>query len=318
MKIEYSKDVKSNIDLTNEKELKASILGIVKQSIEENHLDFRLTPASAFYKNEIITIIYKAKRFGVDDDFIIITNYRILCVPQSTVNAIIRGEKFNNYSIKDNLLFIDLSSCQDNVYNDIYSLILQYGKANKLIINSDSKYEASFIKANIKPLILKNNDRMVEAYNSLIEKADDLPFDITSIVIDPNEQTLQEIRAEKEKKKKQTINFEGQGERHDDKSLIQNSNSGNVAESKELAEKCHYSFGPAPKGYHQIDVVYAQGPTINWLSNNGNFVKGMQKALGELSSMIKDDEFVCNMRFTTQNMGDTFAVNLAGDLYKKD
>ena len=94
--------------------------------------------------------------------------------------------------------------------------------------------------------------------------------------------------------------------------------SASMPDTSEPDNKCQVAFGPAPSGYHQIDVIYVQGPTINWISNNGDFPRAMGKAISTLLDTLQPDEFVCNLQFTTQNMGDTFAVNLAGDLYKKD
>lgn len=318
MQIKYSKDVKSNIDLLKDEELRASILEVVKESIGDHHLDFSISSANDLYKNEVIRIVFKFKYFGLNANLVIITNYRIINIPQSTINTIIRGEQIDSDNIKNNILFIELNACQDNVYNGEYSLILKYRETDELIINGDSKGDSSFIKKNIKPLILGNNDKMVKAYNSLVEKADDLPFDVTSIIADPSEKTLQEIVTQKLKTENEDNNFEKQDQSADDEGLTEKINHKKITEPDDKPSVCHYSFGPAPKGYHQTDVVFAQGPSVNWISNNGNFVKGMQKALDELGSMLQDDELVCNMRFTTQNMGDTFAVNLAGDLYKKD
>lgn len=313
MQIKYVENIKSNLDMTNKKILRASILRIVQQSIIRNHLDFDLALNNDFYKDEEISIIFKSEHLGLNNNLLIITNYRIVNISQSTIDTIINGENANENNIKDNFLFIDLSSCQDNLYDGSYSLILKYGDNKKLIINANTEHDATFIKKSIKPLILNNNEKMVETYNTLIEEKNTQPFDISSLKIDPKEKTVQDAIQEEA-----DVTNDTNSKKKDSRQEIQDQSKTEEEDNDAKENKCRFSFGPAPKGYHQVDIIYAQGPTINWISNNGNFPKGMDKALEELVKIMDDDEFVCNLRFTTQNMGDTFAVNLAGDLYKKD
>lgn len=310
MQIEYARNVKSNLDIVNKKLLRASILRIVQQAASTNHLEFSLSADNSFYKNETINIIFESKGLGLSNNLVVVTNYRIINVTKSTVDTIVNGEKLDEDNVKDNLLFIDLTACQDNLYEGTYSLILNYRDNKKLIINSETETDAAFIKKNIKPLVLKYNERMVEIYNNLIEKNDNQPFKPSSLKIDPQEKTVQEIINEEEKEQAQSSS-EPVNESKNTKQRMHNQNG--LSNSN-----CHYSFGPAPKGYHQVDIIYAQSPTIEWISGNGNFRNGMAKALEELDKLMEPDDFVYNLRFTTQDMGDTFTVNLAGDLYKKN
>jgi hypothetical protein len=55
MQINYAKNVKTNINLKDNKELRAAILGIVQNAIKLNHLDFTLIENS--YNNESIQLI---------------------------------------------------------------------------------------------------------------------------------------------------------------------------------------------------------------------------------------------------------------------
>ena len=310
MQIEYVKDVKSNLDIANQKLLRASILRIVKQSAITNHLEFSLT-ANNFYETERINIVFKKEHVGLNNNLVVITNYRIINISQSIIDSFIHGEQTSEEFIKDNLLFIDLTACQDNFYEGKYSLILNYGNKKKLIIDSETEDDATFIKSHIKPLILENNDKMVEAYNNLIEKTDNQPFEVSSLKIDPEEKTIQEIIREEEKEQVQASS-----------KAISKSNDNNQFTGSQISNmngNCHYSFGPAPiEGYHQVNIIYAQSPKINWINNTESFTEGMDKALNKLQKLLKPDEFVYNLQFTTQNMGDTVTVNLAGDLYKKD
>lgn len=330
MQINYAKNVKANINLKNNKELRAAILGIVQNAIKLNHLDFTLVGNS--YNNESIQLIFRNITSSSANSILVLTNYRILYINQSTLDNILHGNVLNEQNIEKNILFVDLTSCQDNIYQGEYSLILQYENDRKFTIYSEARSDSNFIKREIKPIILRNNEQMVEAYNRSIEKDGNIPLDISSVVIDPNEKTIQEViddeqRREHEAEEKEKSNkikpvFSIQEHKNitkeKDDSTVPMSRSDESKNNSSKKTRCQVAFGPAPSGYHQIDVVYVQGPTINWISNNGNFPKAMGKALSMLLDMLQPDEFVCNLQFTTQNMGDTFAVNLAGDLYKKD
>lgn len=105
MQIKYVENVKSNLDMTNKKILRASILRIVQQSIIRNHLDFDLALNNDFYKDEEISIIFKSEHLGLNNNLLIITNYRIVNISQSTIDTIINGENANENNIKDNFLF---------------------------------------------------------------------------------------------------------------------------------------------------------------------------------------------------------------------
>lgn len=314
MQIKYDKKVESNIDLTQEKELRIAILNIVQHAIKNNHLDSNIASANGLYTNEIIQLVFRTVPSGFNNNLLIITNYRLLHINQSILTNILHGDSTDNRNLKENVLFINLNSCQDNFYQGNYSLVLQYGNTKQLIIDSEIADDSLFIRNKIKPLVLKNNEEMVEAYNRMLDLEYASPFDISSIEIDPNEEPIQNIVNKNLKiDKTKEIKKAKQNEKNSAPDS-KNSTKQNIATNP----NCQYSFGPAPKGYHLIDVIYVQGETINWISNNGNFNKAMDKAFSELASIINPDEFVCNLKFTTQNMGDTFAVNLAGDLYKKD
>ena len=43
----------------------------------------------------------------------------------------------------------------------------------------------------------------------------------------------------------------------------------------------------------------------------------MDKIMSNFSEFVGPDECIFNMRYTTQSMGDTYAVNAVGDLCKK-
>lgn len=326
MQINYAKNVKTNINLKDNKELRAAILGIVQNAIKLNHLDFTLIENS--YNNESIQLVFRNITSSSANSILVLTNYRILYINQSTLDNILHGNVLRDQNIEKNILFVDLSSCQDNLYQDEYSLILQYGNDMKFTIYSEARSDSAFIKEEIKPIILRNNEQMVEAYNKSIEKDSNIPLDISSIVIDPNEKTIQEVIDDEQQKEREKEEREKSNKIKPVSSIQEHKNitkergdsvaSASMPDTSEPDNKCQVAFGPAPSGYHQIDVIYVQGPTFNWISNNGDFPRAMGKAISTLLDTLQPDEFVCNLQFTTQNMGDTFAVNLAGDLYKKD
>lgn len=330
MQINYAKNVKANINLKDNKELRAAILGIIQSATKLNHLDFTLIGNG--YNNESIQLVFRNITSSSANSILVLTNYRIIYINQSTLDNILHGNALNEQNIKKNILFIDLTSCQDNIYQGEYSLILQYGNDKKFTIYSEARSDSDFIKEKIKPIILRNNEQMVEAYNKSIEKDSNIPLDISSIVIDPNEKTIQEVIDDEQQREHEAEENEKSNRlkpvspiqehknitKEKDDSTVPLSKSDENENNSSKNARCQLAFGPAPSGYHQIDVIYVQGPTINWISNNGNFPKAMGKALSTLLDTLQPDEFVCNLQFTTQNMGDTFAVNLAGDLYKKD
>lgn len=73
----------------------------------------------------------------------------------------------------------------------------------KFTIYSEARSDSAFIKEEIKPIILRNNEQMVEAYNKSIEKDSNIPLDISSIVIDPNEKTIQEVIDDEQQKERE-------------------------------------------------------------------------------------------------------------------
>lgn len=75
--------------------------------------------------------------------------------------------------------------------------------------------------------------------------------------------------------------------------------------------------GPKTDDYEYEDMVYVQAQNINWIANAGNFVRAMDKIMSNFSEFVGPDECIFNMRYTTQSMGDTYAVNAVGDLCKK-
>lgn len=303
MQINYAKNVKTNINLKDNKELRAAILGIVQNAIKLNHLDFTLIENS--YNNESIQLVFRNITSSSANSILVLTNYRIIYINQSTLDNILHGNVLSEQSIERNILFVDLTSCQDNIYQGEYSLILQYGNDMKFTIYSEARSDSDFIKEEIKPIILRNNEQMVEAYNKSIEKDSNIPLDISSIVIDPNEKTIQEVIDDEQQREHEAEEKEKSNKLKPVSSIQEHKNitkekddsvaSAPKSDTSEPDNKCQVAFGPAPSGYHQIDVIYVQGPTINWISNNGNFPKAMGKALSTLLDTLQPDEFVCNL-----------------------
>ena len=93
MQINYAKKVKANINLKNNKELRAAILGIVQNAIKLNHLDFTLVGNS--YNNESIQLIFRNITSSSANSILVLTNYRILYINQSTLDNILHGNVLN-------------------------------------------------------------------------------------------------------------------------------------------------------------------------------------------------------------------------------
>ena len=153
MQIKYDKKVESNINLTQEKELRIAILNIGQHAIKNNHLDSNIASANKLYTNEIIQLVFQTIPSGFNNNLLIITNYRLLHINQSILTNILHGDSTDNRNLKENILFSNLNSCQDNFYQGNYSLVLQYGNTKQLHVvsygsNNGNSYSCN--KTNVK------------------------------------------------------------------------------------------------------------------------------------------------------------------------
>lgn len=91
------------------------------------------------------------------------------------------------------------------------------------------------------------------------------------------------------------------------KAIKQNSSSDSIKNN------CSVFVGPMTDKYEYDCMVFTQAENINWMSNNGDFNRAMEKIIKNFNSVVGKDQCIFNFRYTTQNMGDTYSVNAVGD-----
>lgn len=100
------------------------------------------------------------------------------------------------------------------------------------------------------------------------------------------------------------------------KAIKLNSSSDSIkpnSSSDSIKNNCSVFVGPMTDKYEYDCMVFTQAENINWMSNNGDFNRAMEKIIQNFNSVVGKDQCIFNFRYTTQNMGDTYSVNAVGD-----
>ncbi|QZN93374.1 hypothetical protein KZE55_02060 [Limosilactobacillus panis] len=303
MYIRYAKNCKENYDLNQNDDLSAVILDIVYSAALDNPMQLDLKKSDNYYANEdILYIFHNDSPSFLSYDFYIITNFRILAIDTDYINNILDNKKLEK-TVDKNYLLSKLDTIKSKKSNKGLYYVDITGNDDTFPIKSSNPSTSKLIETDITPLLFKLNDRIVKAYNKTLLLSDN-QLDVNSITISPKEKPF--LNAE------QRIPFPTDVEKENSAFEMQS----RVRKTKHNAPQV--AFGPAPEGYHLDRIAYSQGQVINVINENGNFIKAMQRAIDSIEQDLAPDEMMCNIKFQTQNMEETLAVNLGCDIYKKD
>ncbi|WPK17548.1 hypothetical protein BB06_02805 [Pediococcus pentosaceus CGMCC 7049] len=89
------------------------------------------------------------------------------------------------------------------------------------------------------------------------------------------------------------------------------------ADPNNLDNNGRIHVGSMPDNFEYVDIIYTQAENFNFVSNNGNFTRAMDKIMNQLYPLIGPEQSIFNLRITSQNMGDTYSVNAVGDLCER-
>lgn len=303
MYIRYAKNCKENCKLNQNTDLRAVILDIVYSAALDNPMQLNLKKSDNYYANEdILYVFHNDSPSFLSYDFYIITNFRILPIDTDYINNILDSKKLEKTTDKNYLLSkIDTINSKKSNKGLYYVDITSNG--DTFPIKSNNPNTSKLIERDITPLLFKLNDRIVDTYNKTLQLNDN-QLDIDSITISPKESPFLNT----EQRTPYPTDVERENSAFGEQSRVR--------KTKNNAPQV--AFGPAPKGYHLDRIAYSQGQVINIINENGNFIKAMQRAIDSIEQDLAPDEMMCNIKFQTQNMENTLAVNLGCDIYKKD